>query len=508
MDLSRIIDFSDPLYSFNEVMNRADLSKYLAKERRERRGRRGYNPETLLKIVLFAFTENGYSSVRDIEKLCKTDIRYMWLLDNSPAPSFMTIENFIKNKLTVNIGDIFREINRYIFSVMNVDLNHAYIDGTKIEANANKYSWVWKRGCIKNRGKLFGKITALLEDMNKSLIPHGVRFDIREEYAIEYLEQIQSAFLSLTGYNPEKAVRGKGHHKTLEQRLYDDLVKYTEKLKKYAEHIAICGDDRNSYSKTDHDATFMRIKKDYMRNDRLLPAYNVQFITCDEFIAVCEVMRHAADTDCFVPLMKKFNKLYGMYPEYPVADAGYGSLNNYIFCAEMGMGKYMKFPMFDKTVRDKAYRDDPFRAVNFPINENGRLVCPGGREFHYLKSRPIKNNHYGRTEELWECESCEGCPLKPKCTKSSKNRIVQLNRELSAYHREVLENLNCVHGKLLRRNRSIQAEGAFGEIKWNCRYTRARRRGLGGLELEITLMACGFNLYKYHLKRQAAVKAA
>ena len=285
-------------------------------------------------------------------------------------------------------------------------------------------------------------------------------------------------------------------------------MEYTEKLKKYAEHIRICGEDRNSYSKTDHDATFMRMKRDHMGNDQLLPGYNIQLGVCDEFIAVYDVRQYASDMDCFQPLMEKFNRQYGRYPEYPVADAGYGSFNNYLYCEEHGMKKYMKFTMFKKETEDEKYRDDPYRAVNFPINENGRPVCPGGKEFHYLTSRRVKYNHYGRTEELWQCEDCSNCPLKTKCCKCAGNRVVSLNEELSGMHKEVIENLNSVHGALLRMNRSIQAEGAFGTIKWNRAYTRARRRGMRGLLLEISMISCGFNLHKYHLKKLAACAAA
>ena len=178
--------------------------------------------------------------------------------------------------------------------------------------------------------------------MNQSILSFGIKFGIREEYAIEYLEQILEQYASLMGIRPENI----------------------------AEHIKICGEDRNSYSKTDHDATFMRMKRDYMGNDQLLPGYNVQLGICDEYIAVFDVRQYASDTDCFEPLMEKFHKQYG---EYPVADAGYGSLNNYLYCEEHGMKKYMKFTMFQKESSDKTYHDDPYRAVRFPIDETG---CP------------------------------------------------------------------------------------------------------------------------------------
>ena len=297
-------------------------------------------------------------------------------------PSHMTIDNFMNKTMLENIDRIFADVNEYIFQKEQVDLNHVYIDGTKISANAGKYSWVWKKSCEKNRIKLFAKITELLENMNDGAALLGVKFDIREEYAIEYLEGILKKYIELVGFDPGKAVHGKGNHKTSEQRLIEMFSEYIERLKKYAERIKICGNERNSYSKTDHDATFMRMKRDHMGNDQLLPGYNIQ------------------------------------------------------------------------------------------------------------------------------CEDCCGCPHKKKCCKCKGNRIVRLNEELTQFHAEVLNNLNSIHGALLRMNRSIQSEGTFGTIKWNRSYIRARRRGLKSLFLEFGMISCGFNLHKFHLKKVALRSAA
>ena len=168
----------------------------------------------------------------------------------------------------------------------------------------------------------------------------------------------------------------------------------------------------------------------------------------------------------------------------------------------------MKFPLYQKEHTDKKYRDNPYRAVNFRIDEDGNLLCPNNKKFCFLRSVPVKGNRFGRTEQLYQCEDCSGCPHKDKCSKAKGNRTICLNQELTRFHEEVLANLDCIHGALLRMNRSIQAEGAFGEMKWNRSYTRARRRGLDGLILETALISCGFNLHKFHLKSQAALFAA
>lgn len=446
--------------------------------------------------------EHGISLLRDIEKLCKADIRYMYLLDEMKDPSFSTFGNFIRNELTTTIEQIFNDINAYIFEQDHVDLHHTYIDGTKIEANANRYTWVWKKSCIKNRDKVFDKISILIETMNREVLYMlGVKFETREAYAIEYLEELLSKYTKLVNFDKSTFVHGTGRRKSLYQRQYEELEGYPNRLKNYARHIEICGDTRNSYSKTDHDATFMRIKRDYIGNDQLLPAYNMQVAICDEYIAVVDAKPYASDMECFVSLMEKFNKTYGYYPKYPVADAGYGSYNNYLYCEEHGMEKYMKFTMFEKETKDSKYHNNSYRIDNFERDTDGNLICPNGKKFIYKYDKHIYKNKYGRTEEIYECEDCTDCPNRSECCKKANgNRTARLNRELTSFHHEVIENLESIHGALLCMNRSIQAEGTFGVIKWDRTYKRLFRRGEKAVILEFTLISCGYNLYKYHNK--------
>ncbi len=508
VDLAKIVKTNDAVYSFNEVMGHIDLKKYFV-EKEPETGRPRYDREKLLKIVLFAFMEFGYCSVRFIRKLCETDIRFIWMLDEDAAPSHMTVSNFIHNELNGSLQDIFDDINSYMFGQLDVDLNHAYIDGTKIEANANKYTWVWKKSCINSRNNVFGTLSILLDAVNNIMaLYRRAVFEVRQEYAIEYVEYILKTFLEASGMTTADFVHGKGKHKTAIQRLYEKVHDCCKKLKSYAQKIEICGEDRNSYSKTDNDATFMRFKKDHMKNDQLLPGYNLQLVICDEFIAHYGVFAFASDTDCFQPLMDGFYKRYDFYPQYPVADAGYGSYNNYLYCEQHGMEKYMKFTMYEKEAKDSKYRDNPYRACNFSIDREGNMICPNGKRFRFLRSAPVKGNRFGRTEEYYQCEDCTDCPHRARCHMSKENRIVRINEELTQFHNEVLNNLNSVHGALLRMNRSIQAEGAFGGIKWNKGYRRLRRRGLEGVILELGLISCGFNLYKYHLKKMALQKTA
>lgn len=431
----------------------------------------------------------------------------MYLMDDE-KPSYRALSYFINEEIRGSVQDIFKAVMKYIEHVEGIDLQHLYIDGSKFEANANKYSWVWKKATEKSRYRLFAKITKLLTEMNETLAYTGLKIETNTEYTPGGLEAVLSRYTSFCHIDEKKFVSGRGHRKSCEQRYYEKLKGYTQKLKEYVVKVQICGAERNSYSKTDHDATFMRMKKDYMGNDQLLPAYNIQIGVADEYIAVAEVMQERSDMDCFVPLMEKFYELYGFYPKYPVVDAGYGSFNNYLFCQEHGMEKYMKFPMYKKETTDKNHHNDPFRAVNFSTNEKGQLLCLNGKEFHFAYRKPIKGNQYGRQEEYYTCEDCSGCPYAQKCKKTDKNRTVRINEELSSMHKEVLDNLESIHGALLRMNRSIQAEGTFGIIKYDRWYKRIVRRGLHSVRLELFLVSIGHNLYKFHNKQKRLAKVA
>ena len=495
------------MLTFDRFMEGIDLEKYLRNIPEHYTGRLRYNPVSMLKTVLFGFMMNGYISLRELEDSCKINLRFMYLMDRE-TPSYRTFGYFINEVLNESIEDLFSEINKAIFQKEHVDLQHLYIDGSKFEANANRYTWVWKKATEKSRYRLFEKITTLFHEINEELACMGIKLSIATEYAPEYLREVTAKYAEAWQLKESSFASGRGHHKTVQQRHYEMLVKYAEKLEEYVEKIQICGDNRNSYSKTDHSATFMRIKKDYMGNDQLLPAYNVQMGVSDEYIAVVDVNQYRSDMDCFIPLMNKFRSIYGFYPKYSVADAGYGSYNNYIFCEQNGIEKYMKFPMFKKETTDEKYHKDPFRAVNFPIGSDGIMRCPNGKAFHLQYRQHIKGNAYGRQEEIYQCEDCTGCPLAERCKKTDKNRIVRINRELTAMHQEVIENLESIHGALLRMNRSIQSEGTFGIIKNDRWYKRIVRRGIESVRLEVFLVSIGHNLYKYHNKQMTKAVAA
>jgi len=167
----------------------------------------------------------------------------------------------------------------------------------------------------------------------------------------------------------------------------------------------------------------------------------------------------------------------------------------------------MKFPMYEKETKDKNFRNDPFRAVNFKIDETGVLRCPNNKAFRFAYREAVKGNRYGRQNEIYICENCSGCPYADRCKKTKGNRSIRLNEELTSMYEEVLLNLENIQGALLRMNRSIQSEGTFGIMKYDRWYKRIVRRGINSVRLEIFLVSIGHNLYKYYNKATNKLQA-
>lgn len=497
LDVGVKIDPNDQVVTFKEVMEGVNLKKYLSGFHCPARGRNGYDPVTLLKIVLFAYM-NNVRSTRKIEELCKYDIRFMYLSDEL-RPSHMTICTFINKGLMGHIEDIFNDITKYILEKENIDISTIFIDGTKMEAFSNKYTWVWKKACITSRDRKFRQLKEYFTDLNNKLLYLGQpEFPVKDEYEIKELDDIVQAMEKSMSDNGIEAAYGKGKRKTPQQRIRDHVDEVSKKLKEYAEKIEICGEGRNSFSKTDKDATFMRMKTDYMGNTALLPAYNWQVCTAGEVIVTALTSQSANDSTCFVTLMEKYLNVYGEYPKCVVADAGYGTLATYDYCEKNEIEKFMKFPSWKRETHDMKFHNDPFRSRNFEIDEEGNPVCPNGKKFIKLYDKHVGNPADHRTEEQYVCENCEGCPLREKCFKGKNNRRININKTLTKYHEEVIGNLASEEGIRLRTIRSWMAEGTFGISKQDYNFRRLTRVSLEKVNMEFYLIMIGYNLKKYH----------
>lgn len=285
------------------------------------------------------------------------------------------------------------------------------------------------------------------------------------------------------------------------QRFYMEFEGYEKKMLEYLEKIEICG-ERNSYSKTDHDATFMHLKEDYYGGtNKFHVAYNVQLVVSDEYITHIGVYDKPNDTKTFIPLMRDYKEAYGEIPLYPVADAGYGSYENYMFCIDNALKLVQKFNIY-RTEHTKKYLSDIYNKNNWYRDEaTGDYICPNWKRFKIVREYKITNSEYLRIDQIHSCSGgCVFCPLHSKCTDAAEGRTIVVNPILEEMREEVRKNLGSEQGKELKTRRSIEVEGAFGIIKNNWNYERIHRKGMEDVEKEMTWVAIGFNLRKFHNK--------
>ena len=477
LDLEIKIPFDSEVRTFDEVFKRLKLERYLISQK-DNRGRVGYNPVKMLKLVLFCQMEK-IQSLRAMEKAAKNDIRIMWLTDEM-KPSHQAIKNFLDSYLVKNIEDIFYEITNFLITKEKIDTEKLYIDGTKIESMANKYTFVWRGSVEKFQIKLYKKISKYLESLNQRYELENIYFPIYTEYNVDYLSKVHQFINDQVKRSNITFTYGKGNRKTALQRDFEKIDEYLSKLIEYENHLKIMGTNRNSYSKTDHDATFMRMKEDYMKNDQLKPGYNIQIGISDEYIIHLDIFNDRNDYKTLIPFLEGYYKRYNKYPKYPVADAGYGGLTNYRYLKTNDMELYQKYNMYVKDTTDKKRVNDYYNGLNIKTDEDGDVISKTGSKLEYIYTRKNGSQVYYIKEE---------------------NRTVDLNKENISYQKEVINNLQSDLGIELRDQRSIQAEGAFGVIKDPFKTRRFRRRGTQNVRLEFFLVAIGYNLSKYHNKK-------
>ena len=485
LDCGILIEQSDPVISFNQIMDEINLKVFV---KRYTKGRHDYEEITLIKILLFAYM-NQITSLRKIEEACRNDIRFIWL-SQGIRPSHMTFYRLIKERLKGRFEDLFYEINEVLVRKDQIDTSVLYIDGTKFEANATKNSFVWKKAVLKNQKKLFEKISAFYRTYS---------LETKRSYHSDDLSEFKMALYNDCLLKKIEFVSGKGHHKPPLQKAYETIRDYQDKLKEYEEHLSICG-ERNSYSKTDHDATFMHMKEDYyMRTGIFKPGYNVQLGVSDEYIMMAKTYPNPTDTKTFIPFLEAHKKAYGFYPKTPVADAGYGSYDNYLYCVTRGMELYQKYSLYEQE-KHGVKKKQKFQSKSMR-QEDGSFVCPEGKSFNYVDSHLDEKGLYPKLIHHYQCVDCTDCPIAKDCKKSETNRHLSINPVLIELQSIAKENLDSARGIQLRMNRSAQSESTFGILKYNWGKQRFTRRGQENVDNELYLLCIGYNLMKYHSRK-------
>lgn len=466
------------------VIDRLDISDILSTYRGG--GNSAFNPKMMLKVLVFAYLSNVYSS-RRIEDLLRRDIYFMWLA-GMKRPDFRTINYYRGKRLKEGFDAVFTQVVKLLHEEGFVSLKVQYIDGTKIESVANKYTFVWRGSVEKYDARLKAKTEALLRQIEQSHAVENQENPVSEDLtAEEVAERVERIKEKVDADNLSKEER-----KVLKQ-IETDAV---PRMNRYKEQLETMG-PRNSYSKTDPDATFMRMKEDAMLNGQLKPGYNVQISTENQFITNFGIYQRPTDTLTMISYLESFKARYGMQSEEIVADSGYGSEENYEYMFSNGMTPYVKYNMFHVEQR-RGYRNNPFRVSNLFYNpDDDFYVCPMGQKMKFIRQeRRYTASGYQQTVSVYRASRCEGCPLRGQCHKSKRDRQIEVNHTLDDYKARARELLTSEHGLKHRSKRPVEPEAVFGQIKECGRFRRLRLKGLTGAKIDFGLKALAHNLRK------------
>lgn len=451
------------------------------------------DPAILFRILIYGYMNKLYSS-REIEKACKRDINFMWLLQGQKAPDHNTIARFRSERLESCIDDLFNQLIVKLGEMQEIKYENIFIDGTKIEANANKYTFVWKKATDKFENKLQDKIKVTLESLPNDL---GIKINkFTSKITVDYVNEIIVRLNDLKEKNSIVFVYGKGKRKSKLQRYLETLQDFVEKQSKYDKYNGIFN-GRNSFSKTDKDATFMHMKEDHMKNGQLKPGYNIQIGVEGEYIVGVDVSSERSDQLTLIPFLDKLEKELPKKFKNVIADAGYESEENYMYLSKHKQKSYIKPQNYEKS-KSKKIKEDISKRENMTYNaEEDYYTCAYGKKLVPVSSKfKTSKSGYNSIVTIYESESCDECLYKSKCTKAKGNKRLHVSKDFVKKRKESLNNITTPEGKLLRLNRSIQVEGAFGVLKQDYGFRRFLLRGKKNIKIEFMLLSFGYNIQK------------
>lgn len=451
------IDKDEPVRILSAILEEMDFSNLMQVFPNKTK----VHPVNMFAVIIYAYSQGIYST-RDIEFLCKDSQRTQYLLNSSNIPNYSTISRFLLKANDI-IHELFCQFVEKLFKLSEISTETIYIDGTKIEAYANKYSFVWKKSTLKYKERLEENILQLIDDFNKYFNKDFDNiFDISS-----YLEKLEI-----------QKVYGKGKRKSKEQLFLEKAQSYVERLNKYTNYLEILG-ERNSFSKTDKEATFMRMKEDYMRNGQLKPGYNLQIGVISEYIASYEIFPNPADTKTLIPFLEKI-KSQNIEIKNVVADAGYENFPNYEYLEKNNYVSYIK-PIYYEKSKTRKYQKNLNRVENLEYDEKeNRLFRKDGLELEFL--------YYGK----------DGKTLYFRNPETEKK--VKYNNEFRKLSKKSKDNIESEFGKQFRMNRSIQVEGAFAVLKEDMKLRKLKVRGKKSVKREIGLFCIAYNFNKYLTK--------
>ena len=493
----------DPVRLLSAISERMDYEELYAAYSEE--GRPGYPPRILFKVMSYGYMRKIYSS-RGIEQACGENIKFMYLLEGHPAPDHNTIARFRKDRLGESMKGLFGQLVAKLEEAGEIDLSTVYIDGTKIEAAANRYTFVWKKSVEKRLGKLREKMVEEWPAVEKRNGLHGTQ---PQKIQTHHVKKLLKRLKTQAKKQELVFVHGKGKRKQPLQRDIETVSEWVRRMKEYENSLHICG-GRGSYSKTDKDATFMHVKEDHMKNGQLKPCYNVNAATASEYVIGSYLSADCTDTNTLIPFTKQLpmDKIHRL-----VADAGYESEENYTYFEGLEhTDAYIK-PANHEQKKKKKYRTDPGRRENMAYHvDKDEYICTQGKRLLLTEVKKQKTKTGFLTEtSIYRCEDCQGCPCKEKCIRKGSSKKPMEERTKSLYvnknflrqREEMEQRISSEEGCLLRVNRSIQAEGSFAMTKEDMHFRRFLTRGKCNVSVEWLLLCFAFNVLKLDHKARS-----
>ena len=482
---------NDPVRVVDAIVEGLDLKDF--KKLYKEKGRCPYHPKMMLKIILYAYMNNIYSC-RKIEKAVQRDIHYIWLAAQE-RPDFVTINRF-RNRVKKEINNIFTQVVLVLADQGFITLDVEYIDGTKIESKANKYTFVWRKTVEKNRAKLQEKIRVLLGQIDDVIAQDKAAGTDKVDFTPETLTSLITELQASLSSEPTPTDKGHKKQQREKKKQIKELEKHRDKLGEYDSRLAQIG-ERNSMSKTDSDATFMRMKEDAMNNGQTKPGYNLQIGTENQYITNFAFYWNPMDSTTLPSFLTLDQARWGKLPKEVCADSGYGSEQNYEFMENNGIEAYVKYNWFHKE-QHRPFRNDPFRMENMYYNwEDDFYVCPMGQHMEHVgHNKSVSDNGYVSWIDTYRAQRCEGCPLRGQCFKGKGNRTINVNHQLKRYKKKAFERLTSERGLFHRSKRPIEPEAVFGQIKTDKQYKRFRHRGFSKIQMDFGILAMASNLQK------------
>jgi transposase len=486
--LDELVAVGHPVRVVHEVLEKVDITALI--QQYKPGGTSSYHPRMLLKALVYAYINNIYSS-RKIEEALQESIYFMWLTGMS-KPDHNTINRFRGQRLQKTLQPIFSQVVLLLCEEGLLSLKDLYTDGTKIEANANRYTFVWGKSIQNNKEK----IKQQLNDLWK--YAQSVAASEIDDTDPSSFDKIDKEKVSATIEKINNALRDKQVSSKVRQKLNYARKNWPAALDKYEQQEKIIGPQRSSYSKTDRDATFMRMKEDHMRNGQLKPGYNVQISTNNQFIASYSIHQSPTDTNTLIPHIKQHIKSFKIRPNNITADAGYGSEQNYQWLEDKHITGYVKHNRFDRQQNKTISSKNPYAADKLrydPLND--LYYCPSGKPMKKISER-VRPSRTGFAQRItsYRAKNCAGCPLRSQCHTAEGNRVIDVNHNWNRLKQKAEKRLKSKRGIQKRKQRCFDTEPVFADVKHNHHFKRFMLRGIEKVSIETGLLALAHNLRK------------